>query len=170
MATTAWGLSMALSQHSRCPPADHLTEYRTHVPDTMGCEPNSRGFAALLAGFKSSGGLWCGDDLARLLEYRQCGDLGSLARLMVSGDIFSFQWQGNVWVPMFQFDPSQLSVKQGARQVHGELAPVFDGWMLAAWFAQPNTWLKGRRPVDLLDLNFPAVCAAARADRFVATG
>ena len=91
MATTAWGLSMALSQHSRCPPADHLTEYRTHVPDTMGCEPNSRGFAALLAGFKSSGGLWCGDDLARLLEYRQCGDLGSLARLMVSGDIFSFQ-------------------------------------------------------------------------------
>ena len=101
MATTARCLSTAPSQHSRCPSADHLTKHHTHVPDTMGCESNSRGFAALLAGFKSSGGLWCGDDLVRLLEDRQRCDLGSLAKLMVSGDIFSFQQQSNVWVPMF---------------------------------------------------------------------
>ena len=71
---------------------------------------------------------------------------------------------------MFQFELRDLSVKQGPRKVLAELSPVLDGWALAAWFARPNSWLNDRSPVDTLDSNLAAVLAAARADRFVASG
>jgi hypothetical protein len=89
---------------------------------------------------------------------------------MGSGDIFSFEWDDTAWVPMFQFEPLDLSIKPGPRRILSELESVFDGWMLAAWFAQPNSWLQGRRPVDLLDADCTAVSAAARIDRFIAVG
>ena len=71
---------------------------------------------------------------------------------------------------MFQFDLGNLSFKPGTRKILGELTAVFDGWMLAVWFAQPNSWLKGEKPIDLLATNLPAVFEAARADRYVAEG
>ena len=36
------------------------------------------------------------------------------------------------------------------------------------WFAQPNGWLHGERPVDLLDAGLDRVLLAAGADRIVA--
>lgn len=141
-----------------------------HEADTIGATPNSRGFTALLSAYRATGGAVRRDELVRLLDAHRPADLSSLARLIVSGGIFSFEWRNTSWVPMFQFEPCDLSVRQGPRKVLGELATVFDRWTLAAWFAQPNSWLKGFRPVDLLASNLPAVVAAARADRFVAAG
>lgn len=141
-----------------------------HEPDTIGATPNSRGFTALLLAYRATGGAVRRGELVRLLETHRPADLSSLARLIVSGGIFSFEWCNTSWVPMFQFEPCDLSIRQGPRKVLGELATVFDRWTLAAWFAQPNSWLKGFRPVDLLASNLPAVFAAARADRFVAAG
>jgi uncharacterized protein (DUF2384 family) len=54
--------------------------------------------------------------------------------------------------------------------VLAEFSTVFDGWRLAVWFAQPNSWLQDRSPVDLLESDLQAVRNAARADRFVSTG
>lgn len=130
--------------------------------------PSSAGFAALLSAYRSSGGTARGDDLARLLADHHRGDYVSLARLIVAGDVFGFEWRQTLWIPMFQFDARDLAIKQGARQVLAELTADFDGWALAAWFANGNTWLGGHRPVDLLDRDLPAVLDAARADRFVA--
>jgi hypothetical protein len=50
------------------------------------------------------------------------------------------------------------------------LTDVLDNWTLAWWFTEPNAWLKGRRPVDMVDGQFSEVLGAARADRFVAVG
>ncbi len=91
-------------------------------------------------------------------------------RLIVSGHVFSFAWHDTYWVPMFQFDPQDLSLRPATRQVLAELANDLDGWSIAGWFAASNPWLSQRRPVDLLDIDLPAVLQAARADRFVATG
>ena len=71
---------------------------------------------------------------------------------------------------MFQFERGEPAVKPGLSQVLAELVDVFDGWRLAAWFAQPSAWLNGQRPVDLLDSDLSGVRAAARVDRFIATG
>ena len=132
--------------------------------------PEDRDFLAMHAAYRASGGLARGDDLARLFEDRRCGDFVSLARLIATGEIFSFDWHRSFWVPMFQFELRDLSIKPAPRQVLAELARAFDGWALAIWFARPNSCLNAHRPVDLLDSNLPAVLGAARTDRFVALG
>ena len=71
---------------------------------------------------------------------------------------------------MFQLDLRDLSLKLAQQPVLAELAPVFDNWSLADWFARPNAWLCDRSPVNVLASNLPAVLEAARADRFIANG
>jgi hypothetical protein len=132
--------------------------------------PNERGFAAMRTAYRATGGLASKDDLDRLLQDCRFGDPVSLADRLDAGEIFGFDWQHRVWIPMFQFDLGDLSVKHGPQQVRAELSGEFYGWALAAWFAQRNAWLNNRRPVDLLGADLPAVLEAARADRFVATG
>ena len=131
---------------------------------------NHQGFDAIISAYKTSGGTTRADDLALLLEEKSKGNFVSVARWIVSRDIFSFEWQSHLWVPMFQFDPYDLSIKQEVRRVVHELAAVLDNWTLAQWFAEPNAWLKNRRPVDLVDSHFSDVLYAARADRYVAAG
>lgn len=57
--------------------------------------PSERGFAALRDAYRATGGIADGDDLARLLEERQLGRYMSLARLIVLGGVFSFEWRGS---------------------------------------------------------------------------
>ena len=131
---------------------------------------NRQGFDAMIGAYKSCGGTARADDLALLMKEQNKGNVSSLGKQMVAGDIFSFEWQNHFWVPMFQFNPHDMSVKQEVHRVVRELACVLDSWTLAQWFTEPNAWLKGRRPVDLVDGQFSTVLFAARADRFVANG
>ena len=142
----------------------------SQVVDLIGGVPNSAGVATLLAAFRITGGVARGDELAMMLEDLKMGNVASLGRALASGEVCSFQWRSAFWIPMFQFDLDNLAFKHGPRKILRELAGVFDGWTLTAWFAQPNTWLNGRKPVDLLGTNLPAVFEAARADRYVAVG
>ena len=136
----------------------------------IGGFPSEAGFAAMQVAFRASGGLARGDDLVRWLQGHSSGDVASLARLIVTAELFSFEWRDTFWVPMFQFDLDDLSIKCGPRKVLIELATDFDSWNLAAWFAQPNSWLNNTRPVDLLDHNLAAVLRAAHSDRLIAAG
>ena len=139
-------------------------------PNPIDPRPSSAGFAALLTAFRASGGTARGDDLARLLEDRQCGDFVSLAKLIAAREVFGFEWRQALWIPMFQFELRDLSIKPGAQQVLVELGRTCDGWTIAAWFVRTNSWLGGRSPVDLLDSDLSEVLDAARADRFIAAG
>jgi hypothetical protein len=132
--------------------------------------PSSNGFSALLSAYRSTGGTARGADLARLLEhYRPC-DFVSLSRLIALGALFGFEWRATLWIPMFQFDLRDLSMKEAPRQVLQELGRNFDDWTRAAWFVTRSSWLGGQRPVDLLTSRLPEVLDAARADRFVING
>ena len=131
---------------------------------------NRQGFDAVIAAYKTRGGTARADDLALLLEEKHKGDFVSVAKRIVARDIFSFEWQSHYWVPMFQLNPHDLSVKLEVRRVVRELDGVLDSWTMAQWFAQPNVWLKGQTPVDMVDRQFSEVLNAARSDRFVATG
>ena len=133
-------------------------------------QPSDAQFRALRAAYGHSGGLARGDNLARLLEDRQQGDFVSLAKLLVGREVFGFKWHEELWIPMFQFELRDLSIKTAHRPVLAELTPVFDNWSLADWFARPNAWLCEQSPVQVLGSNLPAVLAAARADRFIASG
>ena len=135
-------------------------------------QPSAHGFTALLEAYRSTGGAARGEEVARLLEGHHQGDYLGLARRIVAREVFGFKWRSSLWMPMFQFDLSQVSVRPNAnaRRVLTELAGEFDGWALALWFAQPNHWLHGAMPVDLLGASLPEVLEAARSDRFIAAG
>ena len=132
--------------------------------------PSERGHAMLRAAFRPSGGIARGDDLARLLEYLDHGDCISLARHIADRTVFAFTWRETFWIPMFQFDLRDLSMCSASQAVLAELGHAYSGWSLACWFAEPNPWLAAQRPVDLLQLDLPAVREAARADRYALLG
>lgn len=134
----------------------------------FGVQPSSEGFRALRQACSATGGIARGDDLGRLLADCRRGDFVSLARLIARRDIFAFEWQGSLWVPMFQFDLHDLSIRLAPQRITAQLHAVRDGWTLATWFAQPSGWLQGRRPLDLLDSQPDLVVRAARVDSFVA--
>jgi hypothetical protein len=141
-------------------------------PQQARTDPDAREFEAMREAYRASGGIAHGDDLARLLTDRQCGDFASLAVLILAREVFAFQWRKTFWVPMFQFNLHDLTVRASPHvsQVLAELADEYDGWDLAVWFARPNQWLQGARPVDRLNSNFAQVLEAARTDRFIAAG
>jgi hypothetical protein len=143
------------------PPSIRVGGANCHVIGNLPCES---GFAAMLGAFKPSGGIARGDDVASLLEQRGRGDFVTLARLIVSAQLLGFEWQHTFWIPMFQLDAGEYSIKPGPRQVMAELGGR-DGWTRARWFASPNSWLHGGTPVDLLDSRLPDVLSAARSER-----
>jgi hypothetical protein len=127
-------------------------------------------FAALSLSYRASGGMARGDDIGRMLADHGPGTFVSMAKLLEDEAIFGFGWNASLWIPMFQFELSDLSIKDEPARVRAELGEEFDGWTLAAWFVEPNMWLARRRPIDLLASDSDAVLLAARADRFVAAG
>lgn len=140
------------------------------VPELAMSHSCRKSFDAMIAAYTSCGGTARADDLALLLQEHHKVTFVNLAKRLVSGDVFSFEWQDHFWVPMFQFNRQDMSVKHEVHRVVRELDGVLDSWTLAWWFTEPNAWLKGRRPVDLVDRQFSDVLGAARADRFVAAG
>jgi hypothetical protein len=146
---------------------DHTT---STVDEDIEALPTDRDFLAMRTIYRATGGMARSDDLSRLLADHRSADCLSLARLVLLGDVFGFEWRDVFWIPMFQFDLRDMSVKHNPRTVVNELATEFDGWTIALWFSEANHWLGEARPVDLLEANLPAVLKAARADRIVAGG
>ena len=131
--------------------------------------PNTRDFEAMLTAYLWSGGIARHQEVSARLEQGSNGGPSSLATLIDSRAVFAFDWRGSLWLPMFQFRLPEMYVKLQARKVLAELAGVFDGWSMAVWYLQQNSWLEDRRPIDMLDQHPAAVVMAARGDRFIAT-
>lgn len=126
-------------------------------------------FAAMGKAFRPSGGMARGEDLVHTMAAHRQGDYASLARQIVEHDVLCFDWDASYWLPMFQFDMHDLSVRRDLLPVFWELHHDCDGWALASWFARPHAALHGRVPVDLLDSELAAVLAAAGASRRIET-
>jgi hypothetical protein len=126
--------------------------------------------AAMVQAYERTGGLMRSEEVLFLLRRHSSQALSRLARWIVDQRAVTFEWQADRLVPMFQFDLADMSIRPEAAAVLAELAGVFADWELATWFAEPNSWLQGRNPVDALQTDSQAVLDAARADRFVARG
>jgi hypothetical protein len=125
--------------------------------------PSGRGFIALLEAFRATGGTAPGEIVGRLLEEHQIGTAVSLAKLIYTGQAFGFEWRDSLWIPMFQFDANDLSLKASAQSVRAGLPSLWSGWQVASWFAAPNARLDGHIPADRLDSDLEAVVHAAQA-------
>jgi hypothetical protein len=127
-------------------------------------------FIALLDSYRPSGGLARAQEALELFT-RRCGpDLATVARWMAQREVLCLDWHAQSWMPMFQFNWVDMAPLPQLAPVLAELNPVYSPWALAAWFAQPNAWLDGQRPAEVLASNPEGVLNAARADRFMAMG
>jgi len=136
----------------------------------LGIEPEGeRGLADLLRAYRDCGGIGRGDEVAEQFRLHD-RELSGLARWIVEREVLSFEWLSELWLPWFQFDPADMSVRPQFRRVAEELRGTFDGLHLSQWFIEPNCWLGDRRPAELLLTQPEEVLQAARTDRFVALG
>lgn len=127
-------------------------------------------FMEMLRTFRNSGGIARGDEVVEMLQAARSFDVSHLARGLVNREILSFEWHDELWLPLFQFDLRDMTLRETPQRITAELSCAFDGWALAQWFVTPNSWLAGRMPVEVIG-DYPAdVFHAARADRFVAMG
>lgn len=78
--------------------------------------------------------------------------------------IISVEHEGVEFFPVFAFNPnSQYLPYPAVKQVMEILSERRgSGWGLASWFVGLNSYLGGRRPLDLLDSNPQCVIDAAR--------
>ena len=127
-------------------------------------------FIAMLNAYRPSGGLARANEVA--VRFRPHGgtSVTALAQWIVRRQVISFEWQGKIWLPLFQFNHEDMARQPGLDAVLSELVLVYDNWEIAKWFSLPNPWLADNTPADTLASNAPEVLNAARAERFVAAG
>ncbi len=127
-------------------------------------------FTAVLEAYQQSGGLALAEEILALLDAKFSPDIARLARWIVERQVISFYWNADTWIPLFQFNRLDMSVRPELAPVLAELNPVYDRWDLAMWFARPNAALVNRSPVQVFSTDPVEVLHAARLDRFVANG
>lgn len=146
-------------QLARTPRPDWLSPHVAEVP------PEDDGeFLRLLSAYRASGGLATGVEIAARSPHN---GLSRLARSIAAREVLSVQWSGQHWLPVFQFEPGALAVREPVRTLIGELADVLNDWELAQWFVEPNGWLVGATPLQALREDAGRVHDAARVLRFL---
>jgi len=78
-----------------------------------------------------------------------------------------FDWDGSLWVPMFQFEPRTTRLCARVLAVIHQLPGAMSPWDIAVWFASPNRWLNLRTPISFLPAEIDRVCAAAGLSRVI---
>lgn len=125
-------------------------------------------FVQMLNGFRSSGGLARLQEVAELCAHRGGSDIAVLSACIARKEIICVEWQSQGWLPLFQFNPLDMTIRPQIEPVVAELSCIYSPWDLAFWFSQPNAWLACRAPADSLMSDLATVVQAARADRFIA--
>lgn len=162
-------ITLAGSEPSRLDWHRHMLLAATAAPPAS-LPSRDADFMALQDAYREHGGMARGDDLSVSLALAGRGGFVELARRVVAGQLFSFRWHDSFWLPMFQFDPLSLALREAPRRVLDELHGVYDGWDMAQWHVHPHADLGGKRPLDLLETDLPAVLSAARSDRHAIDG
>lgn len=127
-------------------------------------------FLAMLDAYRDTGGLARKAEVLTHFQTRGGPDEDLLDSWIFRRKVICFQWQSQDWLPWFQFNSFTLEPHPQLKLLFDELADVHEPLEMAEWFAEPNSWLAGRAPVDTLLSDLTAVVHAARAERFIALG
>ena len=127
-------------------------------------------FAAMEIAYARHGGLLCANEVIQQMRHHWEQPISVLAKWIVSGTMIKVDWNLDILIPMFQFDPRSLGPRPGCREIVAELKDVMSDWEMACWFATSNPWLGGLAPIDMLTSSWDEVFQAARGMRFVLRG
>ncbi len=136
-----------------------------------GCTlPIDAQFIDMLASFRGCGGVARTDEALAWLDGEVEQGLSKLARWIAQRQVVSFEWQAQTWLPLFQFDRRDMSIRPELAPIVGELRGVLDASELATWFSRPNSTLEGLSPAEAFQDDPISVLQAARTDRFAIEG
>jgi hypothetical protein len=124
----------------------------------------------LAGALRVRGGMLPADEVAWRMRPHYDQPISQLARWIVTRAIVVVPSGSFTFVPMFQFDPTRMTLRVEVSAALAELVPVFDDLEVAGWFVEPNRWLGGLAPVESLGQGSVALLQAARTDRYIATG
>lgn len=127
-------------------------------------------FIGMLNAYRDSGGMAREQEVVALLARQAAEDGPTFADWIVEGRVIHFEWQSQIWFPLFQFQLSDMTFQPALSEFFTALICDCDSWALAQWFAQGNPLLVGRTPADTVLHDLPAVLQAARAVGLIAQG
>lgn len=127
-------------------------------------------FIGMLNAYRDSGGLAREQEVVALLARHAAQNGPTFADWIVEGRVIHFEWQSQIWFPLFQFNRSDMTFQPALAEFFTALICDCDSWALAQWFAQANPLLVGRTPADTVLHDLPAVLQAARAVGLIAQG
>lgn len=140
------------------------------LPPTGDTFPLDAQFIDMLASFQGCGGLARTEEALAWLDGEVEQGLSTLACWLALRQVVSLEWQGQTWLPLFQFDRRDMSIRPELAPIVSELGGVFDAWELAHWFARPNSTLEGLTPAEVFREDAASVLQTARIDRFAIEG
>jgi hypothetical protein len=112
-------------------------------------------------GYRASGGLASGDELAFRLRGHSAQPISVLARWIVGRNVVAIHWRSQTLLPLFQFHLHDMSLRAEMQPMVPLLSAVFDEWQVAQWFARQNAGLDGRSPADEMNRDPARVLHAA---------
>jgi hypothetical protein len=128
---------------------------------------NDNDFVTMLNAYRGTGGLARAQEVASMMMVEGAPGMTAFAEWIIGRKLLSFEWQSQIWIPLFQFDRTDMSLHPGMRAVLQELSATMEPWEQAFWFCQPNLWLAERCPAELLRTDRVGVVNAASATRFL---
>jgi hypothetical protein len=129
------------------------------VPDAL--------FIELLNAYRSRGGLARASEVtARVVSRRPVG-IAWIEQCFAHRLLVSVIWHSMVWLPLFQFERSDMTLRDEVFRTCGELRDVMDDCEMAAWFVHPQCGLNHCSPLDMLDSRPELVVEAARREHFL---
>lgn len=139
----------------------------THRPQPTPVEPSDRLFIELLDAYRCCGGLARRSEVAGRVARRRPDGAAWLEDCLRRRALIALDWHSASWLPLFQFEPSDMSLREAVCRPSAQLGAVMDGWELAVWFVRPQCLLQHRPPLALLDTQPELVMDAARQEHFV---
>lgn len=142
--------------------------------ETVGrCAPPSNANWAqvgdLRQAFVASGGVIDSEELVGRLRSETNQPIAQVARWIVDRHIVNFEACGLIWLPLFQFEPHCLILRDEVRRAIDELVHAFDDRAIAQWFSSPSASLRWKSPAEAVCADPGAAFEAARLERFLAT-
>jgi hypothetical protein len=121
-------------------------------------------------GFLSWGGVATAEEISLLLR-RHCEQpLSQLARWIVGRSVIHFERNGQMLLPLFQFNVDDMSILAPVQSTLAHLNPTLDADETARWFVTPNPALGGDQPVRRFSNDAESVVDAARSYRLMEAG
>ncbi len=112
--------------------------------------------------YQRLGGVRTGDEVAYLMSETVEQAISVVAKWVVAQRVVYLQFEGQLLLPMFQFEPEFLTPRPSVVAAIDELMVEMSSDQIASWFVSPEPSLGGCRPIDALDADPVAVRCAAR--------